>query len=96
MRFRTRIESFSDASEIDGERLIKTTFSVNLYGYILPETFNNYNTTQKYLAPKKIVLRENVDTTLVDNEGRVSLGDNSGVEVVNQQKIYFQSTYLMV
>jgi hypothetical protein len=80
MRFRTRIESFSDASEIDGERLIKTTFSVNLYGYILPETFNNYNTTQKYLAPKKIVLRENVDTTLVDNEGRVSLGDNSAVE----------------
>ena len=80
MRFRTRIESFSDASEIDGERLIKTTFSVNLYGYILPETFNNYNTTQKYLAPKKIVLRENVDTTLVDNEGRVSLGGNSAVE----------------
>ena len=80
MRFRTRIESFSDASEIDGERLIKTTFSVNLYGYILPETFNNYNTTQKYLTPKKIVLRENVDTTLVDNEGRVSLGDNSAVE----------------
>ena len=80
MRFRTRIESFSDASEVDGERLIKTTFSVQLYGYILPETFNNYNTTQKYLTPKKIVLRENVDTTLVDNEGRVSLGDNSAVE----------------
>ena len=30
MRFRTRIESFSDASEIEGERLIKTTFSVNI------------------------------------------------------------------
>tara|TARA_Y100001937_G_C7128414_1_gene335981 strand:+ start:526 stop:2214 length:1689 start_codon:yes stop_codon:yes gene_type:complete len=80
MRFRTRIESFSDSSEIDGERLIKTTFSVNLYGYILPETFNNYSTTQKYLTPKKLVLRENVDTTLVDEEGRVSLGENSAVE----------------
>ncbi len=37
MRFRTQIESFSDASQIEGERLIKTTFSVNLNGYILPE-----------------------------------------------------------
>ena len=80
MRFRTRIESFSDASEVDGERLIKTTFSVNLYGYILPETFNNYNTTQKYLTPKKIVLRENADTTIVDNTGKVVLSDNAAVE----------------
>ena len=80
MRFRTRIESFSDSSEIDGERLIKTTFGVNLYGYILPETFNDYTTTQKYLTPKKIILRENADTTLVDDEGRVSLSDNSAVE----------------
>ena len=41
MRFRTRIESFSDSSQVDGERLIKTTFSVQLYGYILPETFDS-------------------------------------------------------
>ena len=61
MRFRTRIESFSDASQIDGERLIKTTFSVNLNGYILPETYDNYNTTQKYLTPKKMIIREDVD-----------------------------------
>ncbi len=80
MRFRTRIESFSDASEVDGERLIKTTFSVQLYGYILPETFNNYNTTQKYLTPKKIVLRENADTTIVDDTGKVVLSDNAAVE----------------
>ena len=48
MRFRTRIESFSDASQIDGERLIKTTFSMNLNGYILPETFDSKTTTQKF------------------------------------------------
>ncbi len=69
MRFRTQIESFSDASEVDGERLIKTTFSVQLYGYILPETFNNQNTTQKFFTNKTVVLRENVDTILVDDEG---------------------------
>ena len=62
MRFRTSIESFSDATEIEGEKLIKTTFGVTLYGYILPEEFNNQNTTQKYLTPKKLIIREDVDT----------------------------------
>ena len=47
MRFRTQIESYTDASEMEAERLIKTTFTVNLFGYILPETYNNYTTTQK-------------------------------------------------
>ena len=68
MRFRTRIESFSDASEIDGERLIKTTFSVNLYGYILPETYDSKTTTQKYLTPKRLIIREDVDKNLEDIE----------------------------
>ena len=70
MRFRTQIESFSDASEVDGERLIKTTFGVSLYGYILPETYNNTTTTQKYLSPKKLIMRENADTTILDRRGQ--------------------------
>ncbi len=78
MRFRSRIESFSDASQIEGERLIKTTFSMNLNGYILPEHFNNYNTTQKYLTPKKLVIKESTDKKLVDDQGRrVSLSSNA-------------------
>ena len=80
MRFRTRIDSFSDASTIDGERLIKNTFSVTLNGYILPQTFDGKSTTQKYLTPKKIVLRESADTTIIDDKGRVSLASNSAVE----------------
>jgi hypothetical protein len=80
MRFRTRIESFSDASSIDGERLIKTTFSLTLNGYIVPESFNSKITTQKYLTPKKIIVRESADQTLVDNKGRVSLAPNAAVE----------------
>ncbi len=78
MRFRTRIESFSDASEIDGERLIKTTFSVNLYGYILPETFDSKTTTQKYLTPKKVVLRENADKILDEKEDERIAGFEGG------------------
>ena len=78
MRFRSRIESFSDASQVEGERLIKTTFSMNLNGYILPEHFNNYNTTQKYLTPKKLVIKESTDKKLVDDQGRrVSLSSNA-------------------
>jgi len=80
MRFRTRIDSFSDASTIDGERLIKTTFSLTLNGYLVPETFNNKTTTQKYLTPKKIILRESADQTIVDDKGRVSLSPNTAVE----------------
>jgi len=80
MRFRTRIDSFSDASQVDGERLIKTTFSVTLNGYILPETFNGKTTTQKYLTPKKLIMRESADTTLIDDKGRVSLADNAAVD----------------
>lgn len=64
MRFRTRVESFTDATEMDTERLVKTTFSVQLYGYILPEEFNKYITTKKYLTPKQIVLKSDVDVQL--------------------------------
>ena len=76
MRFRTSIESFTDATEIEGEKLIKTTFGVTLYGYILPEQFNNQNTTQKYLTPKKLIIREDVDTQL--DEGDTSSATSAG------------------
>ena len=68
MRFRTQIESFSDATEIEGEKLVKTTFGVTLYGYILPEQYDNQNTTQKYLTPKKIIIREDVDTQFEEGD----------------------------
>ena len=84
MRFRTRIESFSDASQIEGERLIKTTFSVNLMGYILPESYDNYNTTEKYLAPKKIIIKEDVDTDLQ----KPVRTDKTAVDVVSTADLF--------
>ncbi len=81
MRFRSSIESFSDASQIDGEKLIQTTFSVNLYGYILPETFDGKTTTQKYLTPKKIIIREDADKHYLMIEEKLDLsGSNASVE----------------
>ena len=38
MKFRTRIDSFTDATEVsDRERVVKTEFSITLYGYLIPE-----------------------------------------------------------
>ena len=63
MRFKSRIESFSDASEMDtqGERLVKTNFTVEMMGYIIPEEFNRYATTKKYLTPKKVIINMDVE-----------------------------------
>ena len=78
MKFKSSIESFSDASQIDGEKLIQTTFSVNLYGYILPETFDGKTTTQKYLTPKKLIVRESTKATIIDDKGKkVDLSSNA-------------------
>jgi hypothetical protein len=64
MRFRTRIESFTDASEMDAqERLIKTTFAVQMMGYIIPEEFNNYVTTKRQLTPKRLIFNIDVEKT---------------------------------
>ena len=67
MRFRSKIDSFSDASEMDTqERIIKTNFSVQLYGYIIPEEFNNMITTKKQLTPKKVIINMDVEKTADD------------------------------
>ena len=70
-RFRTSIDSFTDATEIsDTERLVRTNFTVTLKGYLLPEgNFDHRSTTQKYLSPKRVVFSENVDTTVEKNIG---------------------------
>ena len=54
-KFRTQIDNYTDASEINvnSERIIKTTFSVTMNGYLLPEEFSKVVTTQKQLTPKE-------------------------------------------
>ena len=86
MRFRTKIESFTDASEMDAqERLIKTTFAVQMMGYIIPEEFNNYITTKRQLTPKRLIFNMDVEKTkdqLVEAEETgqsVSIADTKDV-----------------
>jgi len=60
MRFRTNIDSYTDATEVtDNERIVKTQFSVTLHGYLIPEAYNELagpHTMQKYLTPKRVVI----------------------------------------
>tara|TARA_R100000008_G_scaffold66045_1_gene43040 strand:+ start:973 stop:2646 length:1674 start_codon:yes stop_codon:yes gene_type:complete len=71
LRFRSRVESFTDATEIgDTERLVRTNFSVTLRGYLLPEgNFDHRSTTQKFLTPKRVIMGTETDAAVTRNVG---------------------------
>ena len=71
LRFRSSVDSFTDATEIsDTERLVRTNFSVTLRGYLLPKgNFDHRSTTQKFITPKKLVFGTET-TTVVNTVGR--------------------------
>ena len=74
MRFRTSIDAFNDVTETDAERLIKTEFSVTLKGYLIPEQFNELVTTNKYLTPRRLVIKDETDiniSSMVNIDDRV-------------------------
>ena len=72
MRFRSSIDTFTDATEIgDVERLVRTTFTVTLRGYLLPEgNFDHRSTTQKFLTPKKVIFSAETDAAIDKVAGR--------------------------
>ena len=65
-KFRCSIDSFEDASEFEGtQRKIKTNFSVTLKGYLIPESFNDILTTQKFITPKQILIKDETDLNIL-------------------------------
>ena len=72
MRFRSSVDTFTDATEIsDTERLVRTNFSVTLRGYLLPKgNFDHRSTTQKFITPKKVIIGAETDFTVNKNVGR--------------------------
>ena len=72
LRFRSSVDSFTDATEIsDTERLVRTNFTVTLRGYLLPKgNFEHRSTTQKFITPKKLVFGTETDTTVNNVVGR--------------------------
>ena len=72
LRFRSRVESFTDATEVsDVERLVRTNFSVTLRGYLLPDgNFDHRSTTQKHITPKKVMIGTETDSIIDKKIGR--------------------------
>ena len=72
MRFRSSVDSITDATEVgDAERLVRSTFSVTLRGYLLPKAnFDHRSTTQKFISPKRVIFNADVDTTVTNVTGR--------------------------
>jgi len=62
-KFRTTIDSFDNQTEVgDGaQRIIRTTFTLTVNAYLLPEKFDNQPTTQKAYTIKKVLW--NITTT---------------------------------
>lgn len=55
-KFRTEIDGFDTAVELttDTERMVKTNFTMTLYGYLLPEEVGGKSTSRISLSPKSI------------------------------------------
>ena len=64
-KFRVKIDSFDNTTEVgEGiQRIVRTTFSMVVNAYLLPEKFDNESTTRKELSPKKIIWVGETDLT---------------------------------
>tara|TARA_R110001592_G_scaffold74855_1_gene227027 strand:+ start:4752 stop:5870 length:1119 start_codon:yes stop_codon:yes gene_type:complete len=78
-KFRVKIDSFDNTTEVGegSQRIVRTTFTMMVNAYLLPEKFDNELTTSKSFSPKKIVWGLEFDMTN-------GTGTNSQVE----QKMY--------
>ena len=81
-KFRVRIDSFDNTTEVgEGtQRIVRTSFTMAVNAYLLPEKFDNESTHKKSLSPKKVVWGIETDLTGLDG-GNVT---NSQV----QKKMY--------
>jgi len=64
-KFRTRIESFDTQQEVGegSERIIRTSFTMSVNAYLLPERYSNTPTVKKGYSVKRIVLGIETDLT---------------------------------
>ena len=64
-KFRVRIDSFDNTTEIGEteQRIVRTTFTMAVYAYLLPEKYDNRPTTKKTMTSKKVVWGTETDLT---------------------------------
>lgn len=80
-KFRVKIDNFDNTTEVgEGtQRIVRTTFTMAVNAYLLPEKFDNEPTHNKSLSPKKVVWGLEWDLT-----GGTGTSTNSQIE----QKMY--------
>lgn len=81
-KFRVRIDSFDNTTEVGegSQRIVRTSFTMAVNAYLLPDKFDNELTHKKSISPKKVVWGIETDLTGLDG-GNVT---NSQV----QNKLY--------
>ena len=64
-KFRVKIDSFDNTTEVgEGtQRIVRTTFTMAVNAYLLPEQFDNESTHKKSITPKKVVWGMETDLT---------------------------------
>ncbi len=64
-KFRVKVDSFENTTEVGegSQRIVRTTFTMLVNAYLLPEQFNNETTHKKSLSPKKVVWGLETDLT---------------------------------
>jgi len=64
-KFRTRIDSFDNQQEVGegSERIIRTSFTMVVNAYLLPETYDEKPQVKKSFVPKKVVWGVETDLT---------------------------------
>lgn len=64
-KFRVRVDSFDTQQEVgEGtERIIRTTFTMVVNAYLLPETFNEMPTVEKVFSKKRVIFGVETDVS---------------------------------
>jgi hypothetical protein len=66
-RFRTSISDYNHQIEVvaDQDRIIRTSFTLTVYAYLLPEVYENRQSTmQKFLTPRRLIVNSEVVVTM--------------------------------
>jgi hypothetical protein len=79
-KFNTKIDNFETSQDMvdGGERIIRTTFTMVVKAYLLPEKFDGDSTIKKSISPKAI----QVDTNIIGEEKKVKTDDYTGNKLI--------------
>lgn len=89
-KFITKASSFDAEQEIaDGsQRVVKTTFSLTVNAYLLPEKFDNKPTTQKQFTVKKVLW--SIDTSEADSSAESKFLTKTPSTGINYRDEYYK------